>query len=106
MPGKTWSYAGLRDTHMITKVVVDSRNANVAYAASMGHVFKPNPERGVFKTTDGGRSWSKVLFVDDQTGGVDLVMDPRNPNTLYAAMWQAAARAVEAEHGGPGQRAL
>src|SRR5579871_2587156 len=100
--GKTWSYAGLRDTHMIAKVVVDPRNANVAYAASMGHVFKPNPERGVFKTTDGGRSWSKILFVDDRTGGVDLVIDPRNPNTLYAAMWQAARMPWKLNDGGPG----
>src|SRR5580700_11371844 len=62
--GKTWSYAGLRDTHMITKLVIDPKNPNVAYAASMGHVFKPNAERGIFKTTNGGATWNKVLFVD------------------------------------------
>lgn len=100
--GKTWSYTGLRDTHMITKVVIDPRDANVAYAASMGHVFKPNPERGVFKTTDGGRSWNKVLFVDDRTGSVDLAIDPRNPNTLYAAMWQAQRVPWKLNDGGPG----
>jgi photosystem II stability/assembly factor-like uncharacterized protein len=100
--GKTWSYAGLRDTHMTTKIIVDPRNANVAYASSMGHVFKPNPERGIFKTTDGGRSWRKVLFVDDRTGGVDLSMDPRNPGTLYAAMWQAQRMPWKLISGGPG----
>ncbi|HEY6325702.1 MAG TPA: hypothetical protein VIW73_04175 [Candidatus Cybelea sp.] len=100
--GKTWSYSGLRDTHMIARVVVDPRNANVVYAASMGHVFKPNPERGVYKTTDGGRSWSKVLFVDDRTGGVDIAIDPRNPNTLYAATWQAQRVPWKLNDGGPG----
>src|SRR5580700_5565069 len=73
--GKTWSYAGLRDTHMIAKIVVDPKNARVAYAASMGHVFRPNPERGIFRTTDGGNTWTKVLFVNDDTGGIDLAMD-------------------------------
>jgi len=100
--GKTWSYAGLRDTHMIAKLVIDPRDANVVYAASMGHVFKPNPERGIFKTTDGGRSWRKILFVDDQTGGVDLSMDKRHPGTLYAAMWQAQRVPWKLTSGGPG----
>jgi photosystem II stability/assembly factor-like uncharacterized protein len=100
--GKTWKYAGLRDTHMITKIVVDPGNANVAYAASMGHVFRPNAERGVFKTTNGGASWSKILFVDDKTGGVDLVMDPRNHHVLYAAMWQAQRVPWKLTSGGPG----
>ncbi len=87
--GKTWSYAGLRDTHMITKLAIDPRNPDIVYASSMGHVFAPNSERGVFKTINGGKSWSKVLFVDEMTGGVDLSMDQRDPQTLYAAMWQA-----------------
>jgi photosystem II stability/assembly factor-like uncharacterized protein len=100
--GKTWSYAGLRDTHMITKIAIDPRDPNVAYAASMGHVFKANPQRGIFKTTDGGRSWHKALFVDANTGGVDLVMDPRNSKTLYAAMWQAQRVPWKLTSGGPG----
>ena len=100
--GKTWSYAGLRDTHMTTRIVVDPRKPNVAYAASMGHVFKPNPERGIFKTTDGGATWHRVLFVDDKTGGVDLVMDPRTPDVLYAAMWQAQRVPWKLTSGGPG----
>jgi photosystem II stability/assembly factor-like uncharacterized protein len=100
--GKSWSYAGLRDTHMTTKIAVDPRNANVAYAASMGHVFKPNAERGVFKTVDGGKSWRKILFVDDGTGAVDLAMNPRDPNELYAAMWQAQRVPWKLTSGGPG----
>jgi len=100
--GKTWSYAGLRDTHMIAALAIDPRDANVVYAASMGHVFKPNPERGIFKTTDGGRSWSKILFVDDNTGGVDLSMDKHHPGTLYATMWQAQRVPWKLTSGGPG----
>jgi photosystem II stability/assembly factor-like uncharacterized protein len=100
--GKTWSYAGLRETHMIAKLAVDPRNSNVVYAASMGHVFKPNPVRGIFKTTDGGKTWRNVLFVNDETGGIDLVMDPRNANTLYAAMWQAQRVPWKLTSGGPG----
>jgi photosystem II stability/assembly factor-like uncharacterized protein len=100
--GKTWSYAGLRDTHMMAALVIDPRNANVVYAASMGHVFKPNAERGIFKTDDGGKTWRKILFVNDDTGGVDLSMDKRTPGTLYAAMWQAQRVPWKLTSGGPG----
>ena len=100
--GKTWRYAGLRDTHMIAKLVIDPREPNVVYAASMGHVFTSNPERGIFKTTDGGATWKRVLFVDDSTGGVDLSMDSRNPKVLYAAMWQAQRTPWHLTNGGPG----
>ncbi len=100
--GKTWSYAGLRETHMTTKLVVDPRNPNVVYAASMGHVFKPNAERGIYKTTDGGKSWKKILFVDQNSGGVDLTMAPSQPNVLYAAMWQAQRTPWKLTSGGPG----
>ena len=100
--GKTWSYAGLRDTHMIAKLAIDPRNPNVVYAAFMGHVFRPNAERGIFKTTDGGTTWRKVLYVDDKTGGIDLAMDPRHPDVLYAAMWQAQRQPWKLTSGGPG----
>ncbi|HVN68835.1 MAG TPA: glycosyl hydrolase [Candidatus Binatia bacterium] len=100
--GKTWSYAGLRDTHMIAKLVVDPSNPKILYAASMGHVFKPNAERGIFKTTDGGATWRKVLFVDDKTGGIDLAMDSRDRNVLYASMWQAQRVPWKMTSGGPG----
>ena len=100
--GKTWHEAGLKDTHTISALVIDPKNPDVVFAASMGHVFKPNPERGVFKTTDGGKTWQKVLFVDDQTGAIDLVMDPKHPEVLYAAMWQAQRTPWGLVSGGPG----
>ncbi len=100
--GKTWQYAGLRDTHSISVILVDPKDANVVYAASMGHVFKANPERGVFKSIDGGKTWKKILFVDDNTGTIDLVMDPNHPSVLYAAMWQAVRMPWGLSSGGPG----
>jgi photosystem II stability/assembly factor-like uncharacterized protein len=100
--GKTWSYAGLRDTRMTTNLTIDPRDPNVVYASSMGHVFKPNSDRGVFKTTDGGKTWRKILFVDENTGGVDLSMDKHHPGTLYAAMWQANRTPWKLTSGGPG----
>ncbi len=100
--GKTWRAAGLADTHTISAIAVDPGNPDVVYASSMGHVFKPNAERGVFKSTDGGRTWNKILYVDDQTGAIDLVMDPRDPRTLYAALWQARRTPWALDDGGPG----
>ncbi|MDE2148666.1 MAG: glycosyl hydrolase [Gammaproteobacteria bacterium] len=100
--GKTWHAAGLADTHTISAIVVDPHNPDVIYAASMGHVFKPNSERGVFKSTDGGKTWGKILFVDAGTGAIDLVMDPKNPEVLYAAMWQAYRTPWTLQSGGPG----
>jgi photosystem II stability/assembly factor-like uncharacterized protein len=100
--GKTWTYAGLRDTRTISAIVVDPHDPNVVYAASMGHVFAANPDRGVFKSIDGGNTWQKILFVDDDTGAIDLVMDPQHPNVLYAAMWQAQRTPWSLDDGGPG----
>ncbi|HEX4014620.1 MAG TPA: hypothetical protein VHX17_12160 [Candidatus Cybelea sp.] len=100
--GKSWSYAGLRETHMIAQLVIDPRDSKVVYAASMGHVFRSNAERGIFKTTDGGKSWRKVLYVDDKTGGGDLAMDPHDPSVVYAAMWQAQRVPWKLTSGGPG----
>ncbi len=100
--GKTWRSCGLADTHTISALVVDPRDANVVYATSMGHVFASNPQRGVFKSTDGGKTWSKSLYVDAKTGAIDLVMDPKDPSTLYAAMWQAVRRPWTLQDGGPG----
>jgi photosystem II stability/assembly factor-like uncharacterized protein len=100
--GKTWSYAGLRETHTTMDLLVDPRDANTVYVASMGHLFAPGPDRGVFKSTDGGKSWRKVLFVDDKTGVVDLAMDPKNSAVLYAAAWEAYRKPWHLESGGPG----
>lgn len=100
--GKTWHYAGLSDTHQTSSMVVDPRNPDVVYVTSMGHVFKSNADRGVFKTTDGGKTWKKILYVDDKTGANDIVMDPKHPSTLYATMWQAYRTPWTLQSGGPG----
>jgi photosystem II stability/assembly factor-like uncharacterized protein len=100
--GNSWTYAGLRETHSISKIVVSPQDPNVLYASSMGHVFVPDPDRGVFKSTDGGKSWKKILFVDNQTGAIDLVMDPGHPQVLYATMWQAQRLPWGLISGGPG----
>jgi photosystem II stability/assembly factor-like uncharacterized protein len=86
--GKTWQHVGLDDTEETTAIVIDPRNPETVYVAALGHLWGANPERGIFKTTDGGKSWSKSLFIDDKTGFSDLVIDPKNPATLYAAAWQ------------------
>ena len=86
--GDTWQPLGLTDTHQITDVVVDPRDPDRVYVAAIGHAFGPNAERGVFRTTDGGKTWKKVLFLNDSTGAQDLSMDPSNPRILYASMWK------------------
>jgi len=100
--GRTWEYAGLRDTHSISEILVSPTDPNVVYASSMGHVFLPGPNRGVFKSTDGGKTWKKILFLDDKTGAIDLVMDPNHPDVLYAAMWQGQRMPWGLISGGPG----
>jgi len=87
--GRTWSFLGLRETGLVAKIQVDPRDADVAYVAALGNAFGKNPERGVFRTTDGGATWDRVLFVADSVGAVDLVMNPSNPRELYAGMWRA-----------------
>ncbi|HVC28195.1 MAG TPA: glycosyl hydrolase [Gammaproteobacteria bacterium] len=100
--GKTWKALGLEDTHTISGLVIDPQNPDIVYASSMGHVFKSNDERGVFKSMDGGKTWSKVLYVDANTGAINLVMDPKNSQVLYAALWQAYRTPWKLEDGGPG----
>ncbi|MFH1762610.1 MAG: hypothetical protein ABIF09_00335, partial [Gemmatimonadota bacterium] len=89
--GMTWRNMGLRDTHHIGKVIIHPTNPDVVFVAALGHFWTPNEERGVFRTLDGGESWVRVLFVSDHTGAVDLVMDPSNPQILYASAWQAVS---------------
>jgi photosystem II stability/assembly factor-like uncharacterized protein len=90
--GRTFSHSGLTDTHTIARIVIHPSNPDIVYVASTGHEWTDNEMRGVFKTTDGGRTWNKVLYRSPRTGAVDLVMDPSDPNTLYAAMWQRVRR--------------
>ncbi|MDE2272694.1 MAG: glycosyl hydrolase [Gammaproteobacteria bacterium] len=100
--GKTWQHIGLENTHVISEIAVDPRDANTVYVAALGHVFGPNSERGIFKSTDGGQTWKKVLFVNDETGGADISIDPHNPRILFASMWQAYRRPWTFSSGGPG----
>ncbi len=100
--GATWNSLGLKDAHMIADIVVHPTDADVVLVSSMGHVFGPNPERGIFKSTDGGKSWKKVLFRNDSTGGMTLKMDPHNPRILYASLWQAYRNAHSMSSGGAG----
>jgi photosystem II stability/assembly factor-like uncharacterized protein len=86
--GKTWSHIGLTDTRQIGKIVVDPKDANIVYVAALGHQYGPNAERGVFKSTDGGQTWSKVLYKDENTGAIDLAIDPADPSVLFASLWQ------------------
>lgn len=86
--GKSWTYMGLSDTGTIARVVIHPSDPNTVYVAASGHEWTTNAERGVYKTTDGGATWTKSLFVDEKTGAIDLVMDPVDPMTLYAATWQ------------------
>ena len=86
--GRTWTHRGLSATRHIGRILVDPRDPNVVLVAALGHIFGPNRERGVFRTTDGGNNWSPVLFVDENTGAVDLAADPEHPEIVYAAAWQ------------------
>jgi len=85
--GATWKHMGLTETREIGRIVIDPNDPETVYVAALGHLWGPNPERGIYKTTDGGENWKRVLFVDDTTGFVDLKMDPSDPNTLIAAAW-------------------
>ncbi len=86
--GRTWQHMGLADTYTIPRIVIHPTNPDIVFVAASGHEWTTNVERGVYKTTDGGKTWQKVLFIDEKTGAIDLVMDPADPNTLYAATWQ------------------
>src|ERR1041385_3122170 len=86
--GKTFTNIGLRETQSIARIVIDPRNPEVVYVAAPGHLFGPNPERGVYKSTDGGKSWNKGKFIDDYTAFTDLALDPGNSNVVYAASFQ------------------
>ncbi len=100
--GKTWQHMGLSGTHVISEIAVDPRNAEVVYVAALGHVFGPNPERGVYKSSDGGRTWKRVLYRDENTGAVDISIDPHNPRILFASLWQAYRKPWVMSSGGPG----
>jgi photosystem II stability/assembly factor-like uncharacterized protein len=100
--GKTWKNIGLKDTRHIGALIVDPRNADIVLVAALGHIFGPNQERGIFRTTDGGKTWTKVLSKDQDTGGIDVVFDPQNANVVFAALWQARRQPWFFSSGGSG----
>lgn len=102
--GKTWAHLGLEDTRQIGRVIVDPRDPNIVLVAALGHGFGPNPERGVYRTSDGGRTWKKVLYKDENTGAIDLAFDPDDSQTVYATLWNTrrVAWSQYAPNNGPG----
>lgn len=100
--GKTWKNLGLQEGRHIVRIIVHPKDPQTVWVAVMGHLFGPSTERGVFKTTDGGKTWTKTLFVNNQTGCSDLVMEPGNPSVLYAGMWEVIRRPHSMESGGAG----
>jgi photosystem II stability/assembly factor-like uncharacterized protein len=100
--GETWQFMGLPDSHHIARIVIHPTNPDIVFVAAMGHLFSRNEERGVFRTRNGGKTWDKVLYVDDGTGAIDLVMNRRSPDTLYAAMYEKHRTPWQLILGGPG----
>jgi photosystem II stability/assembly factor-like uncharacterized protein len=100
--GKTWTLMGLEKTGRIGRIVIDPRNPDIVLAAAMGHSYGPQADRGIFRTADGGKTWDRVLFVDENTGASEIVMDPANPRTLFAGMWPLEIHTWGRESGGPG----
>jgi photosystem II stability/assembly factor-like uncharacterized protein len=102
--GKTWTLTGFKTDAQIGKIQIHPRNCDIVYAAVLGNIFGPGPERGVYRSVDGGQNWEKVLFINEQTGCIDMVMDPANPRIIYAGMWQAERKPWTlidgGEHGG------
>ncbi len=100
--GETWKHLGLAETQSIGTIAIHPQNADVVYAAAMGHVFGRNKERGLYRSTDGGQTWKQILYKDDKTGCVHVVLDPTNPRIVYAVMWEAYRAPHEMSSGGPG----
>ena len=100
--GRTWKNVGLKNTRHITKIVVHPKDPNIVWVAALGHLFGPNEERGVYKTVNGGKTWQRVLYVNDMTGCADLIMEPNNPAVLYAGLWHVIRTPYSMESGGAG----
>ena len=100
--GKSWKNVGLKDSRAIGKLIVNPHNSDIVFVAALGHPFGPNTERGVFRTVDGGKTWEKVLYKDENTGAIDIAFDPQNPNILFASLWEARRTPWTLSSGGPG----
>ncbi|MBC8344896.1 MAG: glycosyl hydrolase [Candidatus Marinimicrobia bacterium] len=100
--GKTWKHMGLKDSRRIPRIRIHPRNPDLVYAAALGHLFGPNEERGVFRSKDGGESWEKILYVNDEVGACDLTLDPNNPRIIYASTWRIKRTPYSLESGGEG----
>nr|WP_299486818.1 glycosyl hydrolase [uncultured Allomuricauda sp.] len=100
--GKTWSFAGLKNSRHVPRIRIHPTDYNTVYAAVLGNIYKPTKERGIYKSTDGGKNWRQVLFVNDQSGAVDLTFDPNNPRILYASTWRAKRTPYSLSSGGDG----
>ena len=100
--GRTWTHAGLEKTRAIGRIRVHPENPDIVYVAALGDPYGATPDRGVFKSTDGGKTWTRVLFRDDKTGAVDLVVDPKAADTLYAGLWEVFRTPHSLSSGGPG----
>jgi photosystem II stability/assembly factor-like uncharacterized protein len=100
--GKTWQHIGLTDSRHIGAIAVNPQNPDIVLVAALGHAFGPNDERGIFRSSDGGKTWQRVLFRDRDSGGIDVVFDPKNPNTLFASLWQMRRQPWGFSSGGPG----
>jgi photosystem II stability/assembly factor-like uncharacterized protein len=100
--GTTWKHMGLENTGRIARIVIDPTNPDIVFAAAVGSGFAPSQDRGVFRTTDGGKTWQRVLFVDENTGAADVAMDPHDPQTLLAGTWQLTIHTWDLHSGGPG----
>jgi photosystem II stability/assembly factor-like uncharacterized protein len=100
--GKTWKNVGLKDSRHIGAVIIDPKNPNIVFVAALGHAYGPSEERGIFRTTDGGNTWQKVLYKDNKTGGIAVAFDPNNSSTLFASLWEVYRTAWSLNSGGPG----
>jgi photosystem II stability/assembly factor-like uncharacterized protein len=100
--GKTWKRVGLEDTRQIPRIRVHPKNPDLVYVAALGHVWGPNEQRGVFRSKDGGKTWEKILSRGNKAGAIDLILDPSNPNTIYAGFWEVYRKPWTLESGGPG----
>ncbi|MGH9741927.1 MAG: WD40/YVTN/BNR-like repeat-containing protein, partial [Candidatus Acidiferrum sp.] len=98
--GKTWTNVGLKDTRHIGAVIINPTNPDIVYVAALGHAYGPNTERGIFRTRDGGKTWEKVLYLDERTGGIEVVFDPHNPHILFAELWEGWISPLTLNSGG------